>query len=1469
MSRINKLRIINLYYNNNTMKIDDEIFDFGGESTLLSLRNGGGKTVLVQMMTAPFVNKRYRDTKDRPFKNYFTTNRPSFIMMEWLLEGGQGYVLTGMMVRKNQNYSEDDKEELEIINFIAEYKKQCEYDIFHLPIVEKTEKSKTLKSFAACRDLFETLKKDRESSFYYYDMNAVNQRRQYFQKLREYQIDYKEWETIIKKVNQQESGLSELFADAKDERGLIEKWFLEAVASKLNKEKDRIQEFEHIVFKYIRQYRDNTSKIARREIIRLFQEEAKTIQESLIKYKDAGEQECSQKNKIACFMKLMEQLTEKLEKKQQGEKENLEALEEEILEIKYAEKSFELHELEKKRLTLQNLYLNQDEHLKICKYDLEKWNKKIGIINCARQYSTFTSAEREVQRFQEKSRLLFEKQKDLEPERKAIGSRLYRHYADCFQKKEIEWEALRLKKEDCLTKKEENLSALQKAEAERAGLQVEKGRKQGHMEEYERLEASFNRRYEEALHRTIIGEYSPGTLDIMEESLQREMDGKGRQLTANKKRVETLRGNMNTLTLSIRENDRNAVRIQSDLELLLDEKKALKQEEDERLVMMRYVGLGKEAVYSRELILECFEKKLAELEELKQKSMFEIQELQKEYDSLVHGRVLELPENVADHLQKLDIDIIYGMEWLKKNEREAGYNEMLVQKNPFIPYSIIMTGRDMEKLEKNAEDIFTAFPIPVICRENLEKISNLEPASLVHMDRISFLVVFNRHLLQPEKLKELLLLKKELLEKKRKCLLEREEEISFYRTRQTIITFQKLTREVLDTCLKKIHKKEEEKELLEKELDEQRENLQKFQQEFSDCEDLNTKLSIDIKRMENKIADFRILKNRYGEYIHIKEQMDDIIQTLVELEKQADEWKRNNRELDEAVKDYEHQLAQNVLEKSGLRDQLLQFEIYKEEEMISEQEDIGLLESRYEAITEKLAGDYRDISESLEKAQKELERQTEELDYIENKYKLKEEDYREITYRREDLTDAEKKYEATRRESDETQTAMNKTSREEAVLGERMKILKETMYRELQRTEPMPSNEIVTMDFKAEIQIRMKRKSYLMEELCKIEKRLDAFRMNFHALSEFNHLAVRQEISFEENLEEMTEKGLSNFRGILKRDLNGFTQAHQREKERAVQVIRKVSQKQEFQDEFFKKAFENLLDMMEEGSNALEQLDITLSSYASILKKLDIDLANIEREQKKVEEILLDYVEEVHENLGRIDKSSTITVHGRSLKMLKIKLPDYFENKGLYQIRIHDFVEELTAQGVKVLDENGNIQEFIGKRINTKSVYDSVAGIGNIEIKLFKIEENREYQISWAEVSANSGGEGFLSAFVILSSLLSYMRRDETDIFSEHEEGKVLVMDNPFAQTNAAHLLKPLMEIAKKANTQLICLSGLGGESIYNRFDNIYVLNLVSPGIRKNVQYLKAEHLKGDEEQEMVLSQLKIEQMGMEEFIAF
>ena len=141
---------------------------------------------------------------------------PTHILVEWKLDDGAGYLLTGMMVRKKDVASdENSKERLDIINYVHEYKGKNENDIDNIPIIEEMENKRNLKSFVSCKGFFENLKKDRSLKFYYYDMNNAVTTKQYFNKLEEYKINYREWETIMKQINIKESGLSELLLKLK------------------------------------------------------------------------------------------------------------------------------------------------------------------------------------------------------------------------------------------------------------------------------------------------------------------------------------------------------------------------------------------------------------------------------------------------------------------------------------------------------------------------------------------------------------------------------------------------------------------------------------------------------------------------------------------------------------------------------------------------------------------------------------------------------------------------------------------------------------------------------------------------------------------------------------------------------------------------------------------------------------------------------------------------------------------------------------------------------------------------------------------------------------------------------------------------------------------------------------------------------------------------------------------------------
>ena len=63
-----------------------------------------------------------------------------------------------------------------------------------------------------------------------------------------------------------------------DRKRLVEKWFLEAVESKLNKEENKVKNFQEILEKYAGKYKNIKEQLKRRDAIQKFKEAAEEIQ---------------------------------------------------------------------------------------------------------------------------------------------------------------------------------------------------------------------------------------------------------------------------------------------------------------------------------------------------------------------------------------------------------------------------------------------------------------------------------------------------------------------------------------------------------------------------------------------------------------------------------------------------------------------------------------------------------------------------------------------------------------------------------------------------------------------------------------------------------------------------------------------------------------------------------------------------------------------------------------------------------------------------------------------------------------------------------------------------------------------------------------------------------------------------------------------------------------------------------------
>ena len=1471
MSKINAVRFINLNYNNNAMKINDECMQFSGKSTLLSLRNGGGKTVLVQMMTAPFVHRGKQKTKDRPFESYFTTAKPSFILVEWLLDGGAGYVLTGLMVRKNQEISEEKTDALEMMAIISEYKEPCMQDIHHLPVVEQNEKTMKLKSYNSCRKLFEDYKKDKKISFFCYDMSSPAQSRQYFYKLMEYQINYKEWETIIRKVNVKESGLSELFSDCRTEKELIEKWFLEAVESKLNKEENKVKNFQEILEKYAGKYKNIKEQLKRRDAIQKFKEAAEEIQinaeDFLVKEGEKAEQE----KVITAFIARLNVLYEEAEIERERQEEGRKKLQEELEFLKYEQLSCEFHEKNREKRN----HASNREMIDLEKESLlrkqEKIQKKVHVFLCAKQQEMVNEDKQEWEIRKEKAAISRTKEENLEPERNRIGGQLSGYYEYRLSDNKEKQEAIKKQKLQIRKDISQQKDILNEYREKTKKITESKGSFRSLVRGYDNIEIKYNSNYRENLSRNILGVYEAGMLDIKQEMYDKEQKKSIQENKEQKEKSENTTEEIHRTERAIEEKREKYFQKDSDIKQAEKEKKGYEQELEERKDILKYLELPEEKLFAREEILHKAKIKMQELSSRRRTLEKKEDALQKEYKLLVSGRVMELPDNLKEEFEKLDVPVVYGMEWLKKNGFTEKKNKEIVSQNPFLPYALILTRQELKKLSERNGETYTSFPIPIIERENLESIKLDRTQSFVKMQDIHFYILFNENLLDEEKMEI-------VIEQKQKDIADIQETIQIckneyedYFHRFDVIKRQAVTKENWDKIQKKLQKLEKEKEDIFQNIQQARDTKQSLKKNFEILQKTLRELEKKIESQAARQRAFKELRTAYAEYEENNKKLQEYEREEERLENRQHLTEEKISQLEENYRELSGQENSLFREEESIQNSCQKFAAYKEinrnvkagkllgvdstlrtdnnsgVKIIPSEEEVLKLEARYEAVTADISQELKELELEEEKALTRYHKSSGELRELCQKYNLKNSEWQSIIYDKREQLYQEAELEDYDKKIERKANLLNEEDKKIGILNSQLEGILKQIVSECGKGNPLEEEKISQKDLESAKNQTKYQLSELERKIAFSEKAIQKYRENLTALSEYNNFSADEEIHFEQDFKKMSEKELRDFKGMLIRDYNDIIRCVQKCRETLAQTLNKIARQEAFQDASYKTPLENMLKVCDNAAKVLRQLNITLESYDSLMKQLEVDISLVETEKKNVTELLEDYVQNIHKHLEKIGRNSTIKIREKSIKMLKVILPVWEDNEKLYSLRLSDLVDEITEEGIRLFENNENAQEYIGRKVTSKNLYDTVVGTGNVQIQLYKIEEQREQQISWNQVAKNSGGEGFLSAFVILSSLLDYMRKDDSDIFMDKNEGKVLLMDNPFAQTNAEHLLKPLMNLADKTNTQLICLTGLGGESIYNRFDNIYVLNLIEAHLRNGIQYLRPEHKKGEE----------------------
>lgn len=467
-----------------------------------------------------------------------------------------------------------------------------------------------------------------------------------------------------------------------------------------------------------------------------------------------------------------------------------------------------------------------------------------------------------------------------------------------------------------------------------------------------------------------MGEYEAGALKVMAEKLVAdEQEASDRQ----KQQQQNLSG-LKTAFSDLERSLQNCSKERGSKEQLVVERTQVKKQLDEQLAkrktLLQYLQLDEKYLFDKEYIQKELSKKLLEMDEARTKLLHKLDTVQKKYQGLQTGKTVELSTELVQMLERLGINIVYGMEWLKNNKNSEELNLELVKQHPFLPYALIMTGKEIEDLQRAEKNIYTSLPVPIILRESLTQATQIKVDNgVLKSADVNFFMLFNDNLLNEEKLQRLLAELKAKLQKIEQELQQRKAEYDLYSAKYSELQDQRLSKESYERL---------KDELLS--LQQSIAGLQKWEEhiqaEKADNLLAQEKVSQDLAKIGQMIEKLKLhqealqqLTVKYQQYLLDNKQLYECNNTLANAEnaKQSldDKLEKLQNKLEWQIK-YLADLSGNM---KALDDEMAQYAGYKQVPKPKNfADDIAQntesLKARLNSIKEKLSGELRALEDN-------------------------------------------------------------------------------------------------------------------------------------------------------------------------------------------------------------------------------------------------------------------------------------------------------------------------------------------------------------------------------------------------------------------------------------------------------------------------------------------------------------------------
>lgn len=799
---------------------------------------------------------------------------------------------------------------------------------------------------------------------------------------------------------------------------------------------------------------------------------------------------------------------------------------------------------------------------------------------------------------------------------------------------------------------------------------------------------------------------------------------------------------------------------------------------------------------------------------------------------------VHIAKEVGEMLKNAHIDYITGEEYLKKQEER--FRKELLEKNPLLPYCFIVTPEDLQKIKRLEMKEEASKLSLVITYAQIDKTLEKQK-KMVQLNEMYFLSVYHQDCFSNNL--ENYEIRLEELENKKK---QYEEELQ-------IVEKHKYS-------LEQFNYLEKDKIQMEQGLVSFERQIQMYKEEIENAKKQNEQRIEEIE----KIEDNKDIKEKTLEKIEI--QQKEILSYLVENDnyilnkkeqvKYQEEKQNLEQEINcfvEEIETLESKERENATQKSSLSNYLeeikrKQLKIPKREKQEMLVETLEELEVKYEELTKQYDNNRKQLeeqisfwSERLEEARKDKQK---------NYSDIPEEKYITIHYS-EELEDlAKEKIDEEEKILQNKNEEFSKLNNEYIKIDTKFQTIQEAL-RKLGKTEAILASQIKgNYDFRKK-QIEENKQSdknketKLTEENQKIQRQMNSIERN---------VAVENisDIIAESKTENKIEIRTINLPELLKQYQN---LKYENRKDKDVIFRQKVQLENEFQNKhrIITAFLENIKLVNAEGDFATfyfiyEKMLECLKALTNYIGVLNMSLQNIEQDKSNILHHAVKQGIMLYQEMKKISDTSKIKIGDRYIQILKIEIPQELKDGVEQRIESHlnYCIQNLREECKQIEDKRKIIETRVVNMLSDRQLLNLTLDLEMIKVKLYKFDiENKNSGLRlWEEVIVeNSGGQKFIACFALISALIEYTRRKELESRGETEKieaSKVFVLDNPFGKTSSKHLLEPMMEISKKFNIQMLCLSDLSQSSITDKFTLIYQLALRS-GKYTNKSFLMIE----------------------------